>query len=204
MGIYEERVLPKLTVWVLDTGTIRRQRTRALAGARGRVLELGFGAGLNLPHYPAEVSSVVGVDPSQASARLAEPRIANVAFPVEHVGLKGEELPVDAHSFDTAVSTFTLCTIPDVAKALDNVRHALKPGAKLHFLEHGQSPDRLVQLGQALWNPFQRWLGGGCHVSRPIDRIVTSAGFELESLERFYLPGPKIISFFYRGVARVR
>ncbi|MCK6552050.1 class I SAM-dependent methyltransferase [Myxococcota bacterium] len=203
MGLYEEKVLPHLTVYVLDTGTIRRQRTQALEGARGRVLELGFGAGLNLPHYPKDVSAVVGVDPSEASAKLAEKRIAEAPFTVEHVALKGEELPVDAHSFDTAVSTFTLCTIPDVAKALANVREALKPGAKLHFLEHGRSPDRWIRFGQALWNPFQRWVGGGCHVNRPIDHLVTSAGFELESLETFYLPGPKVISFFYRGVARV-
>jgi ubiquinone/menaquinone biosynthesis C-methylase UbiE len=202
MGLYGDHVLPHLVDWVLDTRAIARERRKALAGVEGRVLELGFGSGLNLPHYPAAVRGVVGVDPSATAARMARARIEAASFSVEHVGLSGESIPVDAHSFDSAVSTFTLCTIADVSAALAEVRRALRPGARFYFLEHGRAASSRTQRVQDLWNPVQKLVAGGCSVNRPIDRLVTDAGLELESLETFRLPGPEALAFFYRGVAR--
>ena len=167
------------------------------------MLEVGFGSGLNLPFYPAAVTKVIGVDPSRTSARLARKRVEAAPFPVEIIGLSAEKLPFDAGSIDTVVSTFTLCTIPDAASALREMRRVLKPGGRLHFVEHGLAEDPRVERWQRRLNGIQQVLFGGCNLNRPISRLIGLAGFETERLENDYLKGaPKFGGFLYRGVAR--
>jgi ubiquinone/menaquinone biosynthesis C-methylase UbiE len=201
MGFWSDAVLPRLVDWGMDNRGIRRQRAAALAGVQGRVLEVGFGSGLNLPHYPPEVTEVVGVEPATLAHRLAARRVAAAPFPVALIPLEGERIPCEDASFDTAVSTFTLCTIPGVQDALQQVRRVLRPGGRFVFLEHGRAPEAGVARWQDRWNPAQRCLFGGCHTNREIDRLVAEAGLEVEALERYYIRGPKVVSFLYRGVA---
>jgi ubiquinone/menaquinone biosynthesis C-methylase UbiE len=204
MGFYDDWLLPRLIDLALGTRRIAEERQKALAEVQGRVLEVGFGSGHNLSHYPGGVERLVGIDPSGASARLAKKRIAEARFPVELLPLRGEELPAADASFDAVVSTFTLCTIPDVHAALLQMRRVLKPGGRFHFLEHGRAPELRVQRWQDRLNGAQRWLAGGCNLNRQIDRLISDAGFELERLETYYLPGPKVAAHIYRGVARPR
>jgi SAM-dependent methyltransferase len=201
-GFWEARVLPRLIDLVLDNKEVGAERKKTLAGVKGRVLELGFGSGLNLPFYPDGVETVVGVDPSETSAKLAKKRIAAAPFPVEYLPLEGEELRAEPRSFDAAVSTMTLCTIPDPLAALARVKSALKPGAAFYFLEHGRAPEENVQKWQARWEPIQNTLFGGCSVSRPIDQLILEAGFRFDDLEVYYMRGPKVWSYMFRGVAR--
>lgn len=202
MGFYETRILPHILNVAMNTKAVSEERRRCLEGVQGTVLEIGFGTGLNLPHYPATVEKVVGVDPSRTSARLARKRIAAAPFPVESVGLSAETIPVADRSFDTIVSTFTLCTIPDVASALAEMRRALRPGGHLHFVEHGRAADPGVQRWQARLNPIQGKICGGCHLDRHISGLIQHAGFKIERLEHAYLQGaPRFAGFLYRGVA---
>lgn len=203
MGFYENRVLPRMLNVFMNTKATREQRHRCLETVSGTVLEVGFGSGLNLPYYPAAVTRVVGVDPSQTSARLARKRIEASPFPVEFVGVSAEKLPVQDTSFDAVVSTFTLCTIPDVANALREMRRALKPGGRLYFVEHGRSDDPRVQRWQERLNSMEQKVFGGCNLNRPIADLIKHAGFEIERVENGYLKGaPKFAGFLYRGVAK--
>ena len=203
MGFYETRILPHLVNAAMSTKAIKDERTRCLEGVKGAVLEVGFGTGLNLPHYPRTVTKVVGVDPSATSAKLARKRIAAAPFPVEIVGLSAEAMPVADASFESIVSTFTMCTIPDVAGALLEMRRALAPGGRLYFVEHGRAEDPRVERWQDRLNGIQQTFFGGCHLNRPISRLIEQAGFEMERLETGYLKGaPKFGGFLYRGVAK--
>ena len=203
MSFYEDRVLPHILNAAMKTKAIDEQRARCLSDVAGTVLEVGIGSGLNLPHYTSKVTKVVGVDPSGASVRLARKRIAASPVPVEIVGLSAEKLPVADGSFDAVVSTFTMCTIPDVASALREMRRALRPGGRLHFVEHGRSDDPSVVRWQDRLNSFQRTVCGGCNLNRRIGDLIAQAGFEIERLENGYLKGPpKFAGYFYRGVAR--
>ena len=203
MGFYADRILPHIVNAAMSINAIEDERRRCLEPVAGAVLEVGFGSGLNLPFYGAAVTKVIGVDPSRTSARLARKRIAAAPFPVEVVGLSAEKLPFDAGSIDTIVSTFTLCTIPDVAGALHEMRRVLKPGGRLHFVEHGRADDPAVERWQRRLNGIQQVLFGGCNLNRPISRLIGLAGFEIERLENAYLNGaPKFGGFLYRGVAR--
>jgi SAM-dependent methyltransferase len=202
MGFYETRILPHIVNLAMNTAAVKEERRRCLAGVTGRVLEVGFGTGLNLPHYPAAVTKVVGVDPSEASAKLAQKRIGASPFPVEIVGLSAEKIPVPDASFESIVSTFTLCTIPDVTSALLEMRRALRPGGRFHFVEHGRAEDPRVQRWQELLNPLERKVFGGCHLNRHISALIEHAGFKIERLENVYMKGaPKFAGFLYRGVA---
>ena len=203
MGFYENRVLPHLINFAMTTKAIKAERRRCLENVTGTVLEVGFGTGLNLPHYPRTVTKVVGVDPSETSARLARRRIAASPFPVEIVGLSAEKIPVADASFESIVSTFTLCTIPDVANALLEMRRALRPGGRLYFVEHGRAEDPDVQRWQDRLDSLQQRIFGGCHLNRRISTLIGQAGFEIERLENSYLKGaPKFGGFLYRGVAK--
>lgn len=204
MGWYREHVLPRLVDRACGTAELRQWRSNVVVGLHGDVVEIGFGSGLNVPLYPAEVRRVFAVEPAATARRLAEQRVAAADVPVEHVGLRGEEIPLDDESCDAALSTFTLCTIPDVERALAEVRRVLKPGAALHFLEHGRSPDPDVLRWQQRLEPMQRRLADGCHLTRVPDELVVAAGFELVRAESRYASGPKPWSWFTEGVARKR
>jgi ubiquinone/menaquinone biosynthesis C-methylase UbiE len=178
-------------------------RPEALEGAEGEVLEVGFGTGLNLPVYSPGVKRVVGLDPNPVDGLPAlEERVRAVSFEVERCALRADgALPFDAGRFDTVVTTWTLCSIPDHRRALDEMRRVLKPGGRYLFIEHGRSPAERTAWWQDRVNPLWRRLTGGCNMNRPIDLIVQAGGFELEGLERFRHTGPGLLAHMYRGVA---
>ena len=202
MGFYGEWLLPRVLDLAMGTSRVARERQKALEGVRGQVLEVGFGSGHNLAYYPAAVEKVVGIDPSGESAKLAKKRIDHAPFPVELLPLPGEQLPAGDGSFDSVVSTFTLCTISDAPAALLQMRRVLRPGGRFFFVEHGLAEDPKVQRWQHRLNGVQRRLAGGCNLDRPIDRLITGAGFVIESLQRYYLDGPRFMGALYRGIAR--
>ena len=202
MGRWSEQVVPRVANRLLDTKVCRDARARVCAGLRGEVVELGFGSGLNVPHYPSTVTKVWAVDPSDVGFRLGRDRLAASSTPVERAALDGASLPFADASLDAALSTWTLCTIPDVDRALAEVRRVLRPGGRFHFVEHGRSPDPSVERWQLRLDPLQGRLAGGCSLSRPIDRLVRDAGFELEHLDTYYAKGdPKPFGWTYEGVA---
>jgi ubiquinone/menaquinone biosynthesis C-methylase UbiE len=202
MGFYDNHILPHIINCAMTTKAIADERRRCLEPVDGVVLEIGFGSGLNLPFYPSAVTKVIGVDPSNTAARLARRRIEAASFPVELIGLSAETLPLPDRSVDTIVSTFTLCTIPDAASALREMRRVLKPGGRLHFVEHGRADDHRVARWQQRLNGIQQTLFGGCNLNRPISTLVEGSRFEIERLENAYLKGaPKFAGFLYRGVA---
>ncbi len=201
MGIYEKCLLPRLTRWFMNNMIPRGERGKCLAGARGRVLEVGFGNGLNLLHYPPEVERVVGIDPSSASEKLARREIEQCPFPVEvHTGV-AEALPFADASFDTVVITWTLCTIPDPESALREMARVLKPGGRFHFVEHGLSGDPGVARWQHRLNGIQKFIAGGCHLNRDIAALIAESGFSMEELETYYVKGASTHAYFYRGIA---
>jgi ubiquinone/menaquinone biosynthesis C-methylase UbiE len=201
MGLYQEQILPRFTNIVLGGSEFARVRARVAAGLEGEVLEVGFGSGLNVPHYPPEVKRVQAIDPATAGRKLAAKRVAASPVPIEYAGLDGQALPLGPASVDHVLITWTLCTIPDVESALHEMRRVLRPGGKLHFVEHGRSPDRGVARWQDRLTPLQRRLAGGCHLNRPIDRLVTQAGFSVTRLDNFYMKGPKPMGYIFEGVA---
>jgi ubiquinone/menaquinone biosynthesis C-methylase UbiE len=178
-----------------------RMRARATADLSGEVVEVGFGSGLNVPHYPPSVTRVLAVDPATIGRKLAAKRVAQRALRVDYIGLDGEHLPLDDDSVDGALSTWTLCTIPDAHRALTEIRRVLRPGGSLHFLEHGRSPDPEIARWQDRITPVQRRVAGGCHPNRPIADLVTDAGFDVTRIDRYYMSGPKSEGYMYEGVA---
>lgn len=204
MSWYREHVLPRLVDRACRAPELDRWRRAATAGLVGDVLEVGFGSGLNLSAYPPEVTRVLAIEPSATARRLAVPRIAASDIAVEHVGLVGESIDLPDATCDGALSTFTLCTIPDVQRALAEIRRVLVPGGRLHFLEHGLAPDRRVARWQHRLDPVQRRLAGGCHLTRHPAELVTAAGFELVRVESRYAGGPKPWVWLTLGAAVVR
>jgi len=202
MGLYRSQVLPRCMALAMGNEGLGEHRERAFGALSGRVLELGFGAGLNLPYYPPEVSTVLAVEPALVNRKLARKRIDASSIPVEWVGLNGESLPVESGSVDAVTSSWTLCSIKDLAAALSEVRRVLKPDGCLHFVEHGMAPDAGVRRWQARLNPLQRFCFGGCSLDLPIDLCLENAGLEITELETGYMPGLKVQSFLYEGVAR--
>ncbi|BCK57003.1 class I SAM-dependent methyltransferase [Nocardia wallacei] len=202
MGIYSERVLPRIIDMACGLPANERMRRRVCAGLSGRVVEIGFGSGHNVPYYPAVVQGVTAVEPADAGWRLAAARVAESPVPVRRSGLDGQSLPFSDNSFDTALSTWTLCTIPDLDAALGELRRVLVPGGTLHFVEHGLAPDAKVQVWQYRLNPVQKALFGGCHLNRDIKSALEGAGFEIRELDRFYEESaPKFLGAQYLGVA---
>ena len=201
MSFYTESIVPRLLHLGMQSRAMREQRRDLLSPLRGRVLELGFGSGLNLAHYPAAVTEVVAIEPSRVACRLARANIARHSIGVHLLGLRGEQLPLDSGSVDSAVSTWTLCTIPDLPCALAELRRVLRAGAQLHFLEHGLSQEPRVARWQARLNGLQMSLCGGCRLDRQIDRELLAAGFRMDELQRFTMPGPRTHAAMYRGRA---
>ncbi len=202
MNPWERFVVPRLIEW--GCGQLAEQRVRALAPVHGDVLEIGFGTGLNLPHYPAGVRSVVGLDPLDALRERVDERIARAPFPVERViAPAGASLPFDAGRFDCVVTTWTLCSIPDPVPVLADARRVLKPGGRFVFVEHGRSDDARTALWQTRVTPVWRRIAGGCRLDRPIDELVRKSGFARTHLDRFRIDGARIFTEMYAGVAFV-
>lgn len=202
MAFYTERILPRCIDIMLGTKEFAKVRRTATEGLYGDVLEIGFGSGLNLRYLPPEVTGLWTVDPSHGAMKLATKRIASTPVPVHVAGLDGAHLDLPDGRFDCALSTMTLCTIPDVTGALREVLRVLKPGGRFHFAEHGRAPDARVARTQDRFNGLQQRIGGGCHLNRDIVALVTGAGFEIESIRNFYLAAPK--AWGYMSVGRAR
>ena len=203
MGIYGDHVLPRLINVGCNTKASREQRARVCEGLAGEVVEIGFGSGLNVPHYPGEVRRVAAVEPADIGWKLAGKRLAETATPIERSGLDGQSLPFADDSFDMALSTWTMCTIPDIDAALRELRRVLRPGGRLHFVEHGLAPDENVRHWQHRLEPIQKRLFGGCHLTRPTVELLQGAGFEIEQVDSYYDKGaPKVFGANALGVAR--
>jgi ubiquinone/menaquinone biosynthesis C-methylase UbiE len=197
---YQNRILPRLIDLAMRNARHEPYRRRVVSTAEGRVLEIGAGSGLNLPFYPPSVTEIVELEPHPKLLAMARRKPCGI--PLTALEGSAEAMPLDDASVDSVVSTWTLCSIPDVALALGEVRRVLKPGGRLLFVEHGLAPDANVRRWQRRLNPAWKRLAGGCHLNRPIPELVRQAGFEIDHLEAGYSEGPRPMSFTYEGVAR--
>ncbi len=183
---------------------ILRQRENIVPMASGRVLEVGMGSGLNIPYYDSkQVDMVWGLEPSEGMRIKARKNIEKAPFDVQLIDLPGEEIPLEDNSADTVLLTFTLCTIPDWQKALEQMRRVLKPGGKLLFCEHGKAPDANIQQWQDRINPYWNKFAGGCNLNRPIPELISESGFDIETIDSRYYPGPKVLNYFHNGIAKL-
>ena len=203
MGFYERFILPTVIELAMRRKDFAPFRERAAGAARGRVLEIGVGSGLNFPSYKSSVESLDGIDPSPGLLAKATERANAVPFPVQLLEAGSENLPFEDRSFDSIVMTFTLCSIPDTPAALAEMRRVLKPEGQLHFAEHGRAPDPAVSRWQDRLTPVWKRIGGGCHLNRKMDALIESAGFHIEGLRTGYEDlGPRPFAFIYEGSAR--
>lgn len=202
MSFYHHYVFPTVLDLAMSSRQLRAPRDRALAPARGRILEIGFGTGMNLTHYPPAVRRIEAIDPDRDLDRYSLPRIRKAAIDVDFHHLDAEHLPFEDARFDTVVSTFTLCTIPDVVHALGEVQRVLKPGGQFLFLEHGRSPDARVARWQDRLNRAWRSLAGGCNLNRPVSSLVAGAGLAPGPTQSYYLRRtPRFIGYLTEGLA---
>jgi ubiquinone/menaquinone biosynthesis C-methylase UbiE len=202
MGLYAKYVFPAILDRVMGQEPVLRQREKIVPRARGRVLEVGVGSGLNLPLYDrANISKLYGLDPSLDLQRLARRRADAAGLPIEFLPVSSEEIPLADASIDTIVITYTMCSIPDAGRALAEMHRVLRPDGTLLFSEHGRSPDPGVVRWQDRLNPFWRRLSGGCNLNRAIPDLLGAAGFKLPELETLYLPGIRLLTFTYWGSA---
>ena len=202
MSFYEERILPHLINKACSASPNQKQRQKIVPLAEGRVLEIGFGSGLNVPFYDtAKVEMIWGLEPSKGMRIKARPLVDAASFDIEFIELPGEEIPLDANSADTVLVTYSLCTIPDAVTALEGMRRVLKPGGKLLYCEHGTAPDENIRRWQDRINPAWRKIAGGCNMNRDIPALLEAGGFKIVSDERMYIPGVKVLSYNYWGSA---
>jgi ubiquinone/menaquinone biosynthesis C-methylase UbiE len=203
MGLYDDYVLPHLIDLACSTKPTRKQREKIVHLAEGDVLEIGFGSGLNLPYYDTHrVRKIFGLEPSQGMRRKAQPNVDASGLDVEFIDLPGEQIPLEAKSVDTVLITFTLCSIDAAGNALEGMRRVLKPGGKLLFCEHGAAPDANVRRWQDRLNPGWKRFSGGCNMNRDIPGLIESSGFRITTDERMYIPGLRILSYNYWGIAK--
>lgn len=205
MNPYEKYILPHFINVACGMKPITYQRKKVVPEASGRILEVGMGSGLNMPYYdPSKVEKVYGLEPSEDMRALAAKRVANAPFEVEFIDLPGEEIPLEDNSVDTVLLTYTLCTIPDTAQALAQMKRVLKPGGKLLFSEHGAAPDESVKKWQERINPYWKPIAGGCNLNCAIPQLLEQAGFKINDMDMAYLPGtPKFAGFNYWGEATI-
>jgi SAM-dependent methyltransferase len=204
LRLWDEHVVPRLVDVSLRNSEVDRLRARVCAALTGRVLEIGFGSALNVPFYPGAVSSVTAIEPSDVAWRLGEQRRAAAAVPLERGGLDGQRLDQAGDSHDAVLVTFSLCTIPDPVLALREARRVVRPGGRLHVLEHGLADTDAVRRWQRRLDPAQRTIAGGCHLSRDIPALVASSGWEVEDMSSFALPAPAVArpwTYVYLGTA---
>jgi ubiquinone/menaquinone biosynthesis C-methylase UbiE len=202
MGIYESAVLPRIIDKLLSSAELSRLRQEVCRDLSGTVLEIGFGSGLNVPHLPSAVDRLIAIDPATVGRKLAAERIEKRGIRVDYLGLDGADIDLPDESVDHVLCTMTLCTIPDVRTALSEVRRVLKKGGSFAFLEHGRSPESKVHARQRTLTPLQKRLFGGCHLDRDPIELVSASGLTLESSAARYERGPRIMSYFTRGIAR--
>jgi SAM-dependent methyltransferase len=203
VGLYRKLIVPRLTDLAMRNKRLGPYRERVIGAAAGRVLEIGVGSGLNLTRYPPAVQELLALEPDpklMAMARNASP--VTGAGRIGFIEGSAERIPLENGSIDTVVSTWTMCTIPDIRLALDEMHRVLKPSGRLLFVEHGLAPDTGVQKWQNRLNPLWTRVGGGCHLNRPIEALITAAGFEMDRLHTGYMPGPKLMTYMYEGTAR--
>ena len=206
MSFYDDYVLPRLLDFACGLKAIDRQREKIVPRASGEVLEIGIGSGLNLPYYDHErVSRVWGLEPAEAMRRRASTRLAELGQPLqlEFIDLPGEEIPLADDSVDCVLMTYTLCTIPDPITALQGMRRVLRPGGRLYFCEHGESPDPSVSRWQHRLNGTWKRIAGGCNMNRDVPGLLEEAAFEIDDVQSMYVPGPRILGWNWWGSARV-
>ncbi|MFV2089318.1 MAG: class I SAM-dependent methyltransferase [Pseudomonadales bacterium] len=202
MGLYSKYVLPKVIDTLCGQPPMTELRSRYVPQATGDVLEIGIGSGLNLPHYSESTRTVTGLDPAAELMGMARDRAAAASPEVELLQISGEEIPADDNHFDNIVCTWTLCSIPNVYRALEEMYRVVKPGGRFYFIEHGLSPDTGVQSWQRRLEPLWKKIGGGCHLTRKADQLIQEAGFLLPEVESGYQPGPRFAAFMTHGVAQ--
>jgi ubiquinone/menaquinone biosynthesis C-methylase UbiE len=202
MGLYATQIFPRLMDWVMARPAFSQLRKALLQPASGEVLEIGFGTGLNLRHYPTTITRLSIVDPATLLPAKVARRMAAAPYPIQTTHVTAENLPFPDQQFETVVSTWTLCTIPNPVLALHEVGRVLKPGGRFLFLEHGRSDDRTIAAWQDRLNPIQNVMGCGCHLNRQIDRLITQSGLTIAHLDRFSMQGvPRLVGEMYRGTA---
>ncbi|MDX2033132.1 MAG: class I SAM-dependent methyltransferase [Blastocatellia bacterium] len=206
MGLYSKYIFPRMLDLMLGAPEMGKYRRAALAPARGRTLEIGFGTGLNLAYYPPAVTELTVIDSEDMLRDRVERRIAACPIPVTRMQLDAQgRLPFEDRAFDSVVTTLTLCSIDNTAPALAEIRRVLKPEGEFVFWEHGRSDDAAVARRQDRFNPLQKIIGAGCNMNRPIDALIREAGFEIRTLDRFLMPkSPRVLAEMYRGVAASR
>jgi len=202
MGFYQERIIPYLVQRSMRQETLVAYRERVVSGAVGRILEIGIGSGVNFRHYSNQAKHVIGLDPSAKLLAIAAEADKRTGLSVELVKGSAEVIPIEDKTMDTVLTTWTLCSISDVNRALSEMRRVLKPNGRLLFVEHGLSPDDKVRRWQNRLNPVWKRVAGGCNLNRAIAQLIEVAGFRLERIDTGYMKGPRPMTFMYEGSAR--
>lgn len=201
---YQKYILHKVVHWACDQKSSKKQRIKIIPQAKGKILEIGIGSGLNLPFYNAKkVKCLTAIDPSEEIWKLNQYNLKDLNFDFKFIQAFAEEIPLPDDSFDTVVITYTLCTINNIKKAMNEFKRVLKPGGKLLFCEHGIAPDKSIKNIQNAINPIWKSVGGGCNLNRDIPALIRENGFKIIDIKKMYIPGWKFASYNYWGVAEV-